>query len=117
MWNRVEEQYSCFHGVFCLCEGLLSVSAVFQVCWIGGGKQRDVASESSTNHGAVAGVNSMGIVCSACARTVCDLVPCVGTFKVRRAGDGVVEPFNKPGVQRCGNVTKLWSPRLTTKVD
>lgn len=74
----MEERYSCFHGVFGLCEGLLSVSAVFQACWIGGGKQRDVASENSTNHGAVAGVNSTGIVCSACARTVSDLVPCVG---------------------------------------
>ena len=43
-------------------------------------------SENSANHSAVAGVNSRDGVCFARVRTISDLVPCVGHFKVRGAG-------------------------------
>lgn len=111
MRSRVEERCGRFRSVFCLCEGLLSISAVFRACWIDVGKRRDLASENSTNHSAVAGVNSRDGVCSAHVRTISDLVPCVGHFNVRGAGHSVVEPFSKLGVQKRDNVTKSWSPR------
>lgn len=53
--------------------------------------------ENSTNHSAVAGVNSRDGVCSARVRTISDLVPCVGHFKVRGAGDSVVAHFKNLG--------------------
>lgn len=77
--------------MFCLCEGLLGVSAVFQACWIDGG--RDLASENSINPSTVAGLNSRDGVCFAHVSAVSDGVPCMGPFKVRRDGNSIVEPF------------------------
>lgn len=85
--------------MFCLCEGLLSVSAVFQSCWIDRGS--DLASENSINPSTVAGLNSRDGVCFADVSTISDGVPCVGHFRVRADGDSIMEAFKNSEYRMC----------------
>lgn len=79
-------------------------------------------SENSTNHSAVAGVNSRDGFCFACVSPISDLVPCMGHFKVRGAGDSVMEPFKNWGCRSvimspsCGHLAARLKgpPRLTS---